>query len=79
MKTLLSERCLSGQGLPGGLDGKTSACYAEDPGATPGLERSPGEGNDSALQYSCLENPIDGGAWRATVLGIVKSQMRRSR
>ena len=62
MKTLLSERCLSGQGLPGGLDGKTSACYAEDPGATPGLERSPGEGNDSALQYSCLENPIDGGA-----------------
>ena len=79
MKTLLSERCLSGQGLPGGLDGKTSACYAEDPGATPGLERSPGEGNDSALQYSCLENPMDGGAWRATVLGIVKSQTRQSR
>ena len=74
MKTLLLQQCLSLQGLPGGSDGKISACNAEDLGATPGLERSPGEGNGSPLQYSCLENPMDRGAWRATVLGVMKSQ-----
>ena len=40
----------------------------------PGLGRSPGEGNGNPLQYSCLENPMDGGAWEATVLGVAKSQ-----
>ena len=47
----------------GGSDGKASVCNAGDPGSTPGLGRSPGEGNGSPLQYSCLENSMDGGAW----------------
>ena len=50
-------------GFPGGSDGKASACSTGDPGSIPGLERSPGEGNGNPLQYSCLENPTDGGAW----------------
>ena len=49
--------------FPGGSDGKASACNAGDPGSIPGLGRSPGEGNGTPLQYSCLENPMDGGAW----------------
>ena len=53
-----------------------SACNAGDPGLIPGSGRSPGEGNGNPLQYSCLENPMDGGAWRATVLGVTKSQTR---
>ena len=51
------------RGFPGGSEGKASACSAEDPGSIPGSGRSPGEGNDNPLQYSCLENPIDGGVW----------------
>ena len=47
--------------FPGGSDGKESACNAGDPGSIPGLERSPGEGNGNPLQYSCLENPMEGG------------------
>ena len=49
--------------LPGGSDGKVSACNAGDPASIPGLGRSPGEENRNPLQYSCLENPIDRGAW----------------
>ena len=49
--------------FPGGADGKASAYNAGDPGSIPGLGRSPGEGNGNPLQYSCLENPMDGGAW----------------
>ena len=49
--------------FPGGSDGKPSAYNAGDPGSIPGLGRSSGEGNDNPLQYSCLENPMDGGAW----------------
>ena len=49
--------------IPGGLDGKASAYNVGDPGSIPGLGRSPGEGNGNPLQYSCLANPIDGGAW----------------
>ena len=49
-------------GFPGGLEGKVSACNAGDPGLIPGLGKSSGEGNGSPLQYSCLENPMDGGA-----------------
>ena len=45
----------------GGSDGKESACNVGDLGSIPGLERSPGEGNGNRLQYSCLENPMDGG------------------
>ena len=52
---------------------KESACSSGDTGdmdSIPGLGRSPGEGNGSPLQYSCLENPMDGGAWRGTVHGV---------
>ena len=49
--------------FPGGSEDKASVCNAGDPGSVPGLGRSPGEGNDSPLQYSCLENPMDGGTW----------------
>ena len=51
-----------------------SACNTGDSGAISGLGRSPGEGNDYPLQYSCLENPMDRGAWWATVHGVTKSQ-----
>ena len=57
---------------------KESACSAGDPGSIPGLGRSPGEGNGDPLQYSCLENLKDRGAWWATVHGVVKSQTRLS-
>ena len=49
--------------FPGGSDGKASVCNAGDPGSIRGLGSSPGEGNGNPLQYSCLENPMDGGAW----------------
>ena len=62
-------------GFPDGSDSKESALNAGDPGLIPGSGRSPGEGNGYSLQYSCLENPIDRGAWRVTVDGIPKSQI----
>ena len=62
----------------GGTDGKVSAYNAGDPGSIPGSGRSPGEGNGTPLQYSCLENPMDGGAWEATVHGVAKSRTRLS-
>ena len=49
--------------LPGGSDGKVSAHNAGDLGSIPGLGRCPGAGNGTPLQYSCLENSMDGGAW----------------
>ena len=49
--------------FPGGSDGKASAYNAGDPGSIPGSGRSPGEGNGNPLQFSCLEQPMDGGAW----------------
>ena len=58
----------------GGSDDKASAYNAGDGGSIPGLGRSPGEGNGNPLQYSCLENPIDRGAWQATAHGVAKSQ-----
>ena len=61
-------------GFPGGLDGKESACNAGDPGLISGLGRSSGEGYGNPLQYSCLENPMDKGAWQGTVHGVGKSQ-----
>ena len=60
--------------FPGGSDGKASAYNAGDPGSIPGLGISLGEGNGNPFQYSCLENPMDGGAWWATVHGVTKSQ-----
>ena len=62
------------KGFPGGSDGKASACNAGDLGLIPGSGRSPGEGNGNPLQYFCLENSIDRGAWWATVHGVAKSQ-----
>ena len=59
--------------IPGGSDGKASAHNAGDPGSIPGLGRSFGEGNGNPLQYSCLENSMDGGTWWATVHGVAKS------
>ena len=59
--------------FPCGSDGKESACNATDPASIPGLGRSPGEGNGNPLQYSCLENFMDRGAWWASVPGAVKS------
>ena len=56
------------------LDSKESACNAEDPGSIPGLGRFPGEGNGYPLQYSCLEDSMDRGAWWATVHGVTKSR-----
>ena len=65
-------------GFPGGSDGKASACNVGDPGSIPGSGRSPGEGNGNTLQYSCLENSMDGGAWWVTVHGDTKSGARLS-
>ena len=64
--------------FPGGSEGKASACNVGDPGSVPGLGRSPEEGNGSSLHYSCLENPMNGGAWWSTVHRAVKSQTRLS-
>ena len=60
--------------FPCGSDGKASAYNAGDPGSIPGSGSSPGEGHGNPLQYSCLENPIDGGARWATVHGVAKSR-----
>jgi len=61
-------------GFPGGSDDKESACSAGDPGLIPGSGRFSGEGKGNPLQYSCLENSMDKGAWWATVYGVAKSQ-----
>ena len=61
-------------GFPGSSDSKELACSAGDLALIPGWGRSSGEGNGNPLQYSCLENPMDGGAWWAIVHGVTKSQ-----
>ena len=65
-------------GFPGGSAVKASAWNAGDQGSIPVSGRSPGEGNGNPLQYSCLENSTDGGAWWATVHSVTKSQTRLS-
>ena len=60
-------------GFSDGSDGKESAYTAGDLGLIPGLGRSPSEGNGNPLQYSCLENRTERGAWRATVHGVAES------
>ena len=62
-------------GFPDGSEVKASACNAGDLGSIPGSGRSPGEGNGNPLQYSCLEIPMDRGAWQATVQGVAESDM----
>ena len=64
---------MESRGFPSGSDGKESACNAGDLGLIPELGRSPGEGNGNPLQYFCLENSMDRGAWWATVHGVTKS------
>ena len=64
--------------FPDGLAGKVSTYNVGDSGSIPGSGRSSGEGNGNPLQYSCLENPMDGGAWWATVHGVAKSRTRLS-
>ena len=64
--------------FPGGSEVKAFACNAGDLGLIHGSGRSPGEGNGNPLQYSCLENPMDRGAWQATIHGIAKSRTRLS-
>ena len=61
-------------GFPVGSDGKEFTCNAGDLGLIPGLGRSEGEGNGNPLQYSCLENPMDRGAWWAILHGVTKSR-----
>ena len=65
-------------GFPGGSDGKESTCNAGDPSSIPGSGRSSGEGKGNTLKYSCLEDPMDRGAWQATVHGVTKSRTRLS-
>ena len=62
------------KGFPGGSNGKESACKVGDPDSIPGLGRYPGEGNGNPFQYSCLENPMDRGAWQVTVHRVTNSQ-----
>ena len=64
--------------FPDGSVGKETTCNAGDAGLIPGSGRSAGEGNGNQLQYSCLGNPMDRGAWRAMVQGVAKSQTRLS-
>ena len=75
VNSVLSLHMQSETGFPGGLDGKESACNAGDPGSIPRSGRTPGEGNGYPLQCSCLENPIDRGAWCATVHEIAESDV----
>ena len=68
-------------GLPRWLISEEFACHAgdaRDSGSVPGLGRSPEGGNSNPLQYSCLGNPIDRGAWQATVCGVAKSRAQLS-
>ena len=65
-------------GFPGGSKVKNPPANVGDMGLIPGWGRSPEEGDGNPLQYSCLENPMDGGAWWATVHGVAKSRTRLS-
>ena len=65
-------------GFPGGSDSKESACNAGGLSSIPGSGRSPREGNGNPLQYSCLENSMDRGAWWATAHGVTKSRTQLS-
>ena len=69
---------LCGLVFPGGSDGEVSAYHAGDLGSVPGSGRSSGEGNGNPLQYPCLENSMDRGAWWATVRGVARSRTRLS-
>ena len=70
----LVTRCIHHKGFPGGSVVKNPPANAEDAGSIPGLGRSLGVGNDNQLQYSCLKNSLDRGAWWATVHRVTTSQ-----
>ena len=72
LSLLLHSWCL--MGFPGGSDAKESTCNEGDLVLIPGLVRSPGERNGYPVQYFCLENSMDRGAWQAIVHGVAKSQ-----
>ena len=67
---------IKGKGFPDGSEGKESACNVGDLSLITGLGRSPGEENGNPVQYSCLENSMDGGTWQATVHGVAKRSDR---
>ena len=69
-KPQIYSKVININGFPGGSVAKNMSANAGDSGLIPGLGRSSGEGNGKPLHYSCLENPIDRGAWRATVHGV---------
>ena len=70
LKSIIFKVLFSFMGFPSGSDGKESDCNAGDLGSIFGSGRSSGEGNGNPLQHSCLENPMDRGAWRAIVHGV---------
>ena len=76
--SLSHEGVISYEGFPHSSAGKESSCKAGDLGSIPGSGRFPREGNGNPLQYSCLGNPMDGGAWQATVHGVTKNWTRLS-
>ena len=75
--SIWGDPCYS-MGFPGDPDDKESSCNVENLGLIPGLGRSPGGEHSNPLQYSCLENSMDRGAWQATVHGVTKSWTRLS-
>ena len=75
---LIVQSYIPNMSFPGGSDSKEFACSAGELGSIPGLGRSPGEGNSSPFQYSCLRNPMDRGNWQATIYGVRKSQTQLS-
>ena len=75
---LFREKHITQRGLPGCSDSKESACNAGDPGSMPWSGRYPGERNGNPFQYACLENSMDGGAWGATVHGVLRNQTQLS-
>ena len=75
---LAAKKMISPLAFPGGSEGKASVYNVGNLDLSPGLGRSPGEGNGNPLQYYCLENPMDRGAWWATVHGVAKSWTRLS-
>ena len=80
LSSLTDHSCWLGMdmGFPGGSAGKESACNAGALSSIPGSGKSPGGGNGNPLQYSCSDNSMDRGTWRATIHGVTKSQTRLS-
>ena len=78
LKHMSPNYCIKQRAFPGGSDGKASACKAGDLGLIHRSGRSPRKGNGNPIQYSCLENSMDRGAWQATDHGIAKSQTQLS-